>query len=128
MYYRRTRRHDIPLVTDLLILPDKESPSPFSPSWRKVAHPVSPDGQKRYLWYKTEKTWREMTEAERKNNIVTEIDVLFGKDQPWYGFDKVEHAAYDGVGRAEPVWVTYRKGIKRESMRLVWLAEPDWFL
>ena len=69
-----------------------------------------------------------MTEAERKNNIVTEIDVLFGKDQPWYGFDKVEHAAYDGVGRAEPVWVTYRKGVKREYMRLVCFAERNWLL
>lgn len=112
VYYRRTRRHDISLVTDLRVLPEKETPSPFSQSWHKVAYPISPGGQKRYLWYRTEKTWREMTEAERKNNIVTELDVLFGSDQPWYGFEKVEHAAYDGAGKVEPVWLTYRKGIK----------------
>lgn len=101
-------------MTELRVLPDKETPSPFSPSWVKVAYPISPAGEKRYLWYKLEKTWREMTEAEHKNDVVTEIDVLFGSDQPWYGFDKVDRAPYDGAGRAEAVWLTYRKGIKRE--------------
>ncbi len=83
-----------------------------------MAYPVSPRGDKRYLWYKAEKTWREMTEAERKNSLVTEIDVLFGSDQPWYGFEKVDQAVYDGMRNIEPVWLTYRKGIKREYMLL----------
>ncbi len=113
MYYRRTRRHDIPLVTDLRVLPEKETPSPFSPAWIRVAHPVNPFGEKRYLWYKAEKTWREMTDAERRNDLITEIDVLFGTDQPWYGFERVDRATYDGDGPREPVWLTYRKGIKR---------------
>ncbi|RDX54151.1 Metallo-dependent phosphatase [Lentinus brumalis] len=112
VYYRRTRRHDIPLITELRVLPDKETPSPFSHAWKRVAYPVSPRGDKRYLWYKAEKTWREMTEAERKNSLVTEIDVLFGSDQPWYGFEKVDQAVYDGMRNIEPVWLTYRKGIK----------------
>ncbi|KAI0714201.1 Metallo-dependent phosphatase [Cerioporus squamosus] len=112
VYYRRTRRHDIPLITELRVLSDKETPSPFGPAWQRVTYPISPRGDKRYLWYKAEKTWREMTEAERKSNIVTEIDVLFGSDQPWYGFEKVDRAAYDGMRNIEPVWLTYRKGIK----------------
>ncbi|KAM5544157.1 hypothetical protein V8D89_002206 [Ganoderma adspersum] len=113
VYYRRTRRHDIPLVTDLRVLPEKETPSPFSSAWIRVAHPINPFGEKRYLWYKAEKTWREMTEAEHKNDLITEIDVLFGSDQPWYGFEKVDRATYDGDGPREPVWLTHRKGIKR---------------
>ena len=121
MYYRRTRRHDIPLVTELRVLPEKETPSPFSESWVKVAHPLNPFGEKRYLWHKAEKTWRDMTDAERKNDLVTEIDVLFGSDQPWYGFDKVQQATYDGSELREPVWLTYRKGIKRKST--VWHSE-----
>ncbi|KAI0642441.1 Metallo-dependent phosphatase [Trametes meyenii] len=112
IFYRRTRRHDIPLVTELRVLPDKETPSPFSGAWHKVAHPVSPGGQKRFLWYKIDRTWRDMTDAERRSDIVTEIDALFGWDEPWYGFEKVERAAFDGANNVEPVWLTYRKGIK----------------
>ncbi|KAI9064007.1 Metallo-dependent phosphatase [Trametes sanguinea] len=112
VYYRRTRRHDVPLVTELKVLPDKETPSPFSDAWHRVAHPVNPSGQKRYLWYKIDKTWRDMTDAERRNDMVTEIDVLFGSDDPWYGFERVDQATFDGAGRVEPVWLTYRKGIK----------------
>ena len=102
-------------MTELRVLPEKETPSPFSESWVKVAHPLNPFGEKRYLWYKAEKTWRDMTDAERKNDLVTEIDVLFGSDQPWYGFEKVQQATYDGSELREPVWLTYRKGIKRKS-------------
>ncbi|KAI0369179.1 Metallo-dependent phosphatase [Pilatotrama ljubarskyi] len=112
VFYRRTRRHDIPLVTELRILPDKETPSPFSSAWQKVAHPINPSGEKRYLWYKADRTWRDMTDAERRNDIVTEIDVLFGSDDPWYGFEKVDRATFDGQGLKEPVWLTYRKGVK----------------
>ncbi len=113
MFYRRTRRHDIPLVTELRVLPDKETPSPFSSAWNRVAHPINPAGEKRYLWYKTDRTWRDMTEAERRTDIVTEIDVLFGSDEPWYGFDRANAAAFDGTNKKEPVWLTYRKGVKR---------------
>ncbi|TBU30138.1 Metallo-dependent phosphatase [Dichomitus squalens] len=112
VYYRRTRRHDIPLVTEIRVLPEKETPSPFSQSWIKVAHPLNPFGEKRYLWYNAEKTWRDMTDAERKSDLITEIDVLFGSDQPWYGFERVQQATYDGGGPREPVWLTYRKGVK----------------
>ncbi|OJT14478.1 hypothetical protein TRAPUB_8978 [Trametes pubescens] len=112
VFYRRTRRHDIPLVTELRVLPDKETPSPFSSAWNRVAHPINPAGEKRYLWYKTDRTWRDMTEAERRTDIVTEIDVIFGSDEPWYGFDRANAAAFDGTDKKEPVWLTYRKGVK----------------
>ena len=61
-----------------------------------------------------------MTDAERKNNIITVIDVLFGSDQPWYGFEKLERpVAPKNEGKKwENVWLTVRKGIKREIARL----------
>lgn len=124
MFYRRTRRHDIPLVSEIRVLRDKETPSPFSSAWTRVSHPINPAGEKRYLWYKTDRTWRDMTEAERRTDIVTEIDVLFGSDEPWYGFEKVNAATFDGTDKKEPVWLTYRKGVKRACnvSSLLWFS------
>ncbi|CCL98565.1 uncharacterized protein FIBRA_00565 [Fibroporia radiculosa] len=114
IYYRRTRRHDIPLVTELRIMRDSESPSPFSPAWHRVEQPVSPSGSPLYLWYKTEKTLLQMTPAERQNDLITEIDILFGDDKPWYGFERVDRPVLEAkpIIRRESVWVTYRKGVK----------------
>lgn len=121
MYYRRTRRHDVPLITEVRILPEKETPSPFDKYWNKVAHAINPIGEKRFLWYRAEKTWRDMTETQRRNDLITEIDVLFGSDVPWYGFEKADKAAFDGDDRVQPVWVTYRKGVKRTSIMSIFV-------
>ncbi|KAF9815990.1 hypothetical protein IEO21_04240 [Rhodonia placenta] len=113
IYYRRTRRRDIPVVTDLRILPDRETPIPFTADWHKVSHMVSPSGEKLYLWYRTEKTLLQMTTAERQNDLVTELDVLFGDDQPWYGFERLERPVLEAkpIVRREAVWITYRRGV-----------------
>ncbi|KAH9942026.1 Metallo-dependent phosphatase [Amylocystis lapponica] len=113
IYYRRTRRHDIPLVTDLRVLPERETPSPFGPSWHKVSRSVSPSGEKLYLWYKAEKTTRDLTTAEKQNDLVTEIDVLFGEDRPWYGFEKLPRPVLERKPAMlrESAWITYRKGV-----------------
>ncbi|KAH9926297.1 Metallo-dependent phosphatase [Epithele typhae] len=111
VYYRRTRRHDIPLVTELSILPENQTPPAGSTGWLRVDHPINPKGAKRYLWYKAAKAWKDMSEGERKNDVVTEIDVLFGSDTTWYGFEKVDQATFDGDGKTEPVWLTHRKGV-----------------
>ncbi|KIJ20637.1 hypothetical protein PAXINDRAFT_165536 [Paxillus involutus ATCC 200175] len=115
IYYRRTRRLDIPLVTDLQLLPAGEEPTPLTDPWFKVEHSIR-DGVLRaeplFLWYKTGKTATEMS-AEEKNNIITEIDVLFGEDRPWYGFEKLPPAVTpEKEGRLESVYVTYRRGVK----------------
>ncbi|EGN95034.1 hypothetical protein SERLA73DRAFT_125374 [Serpula lacrymans var. lacrymans S7.3] len=115
IYYRRTRRLDIPLVTDFQLLPAGESPTPLTDPWVKVDHSVR-DGVMRtdpiYLWYRTGKTLREMS-AEEKQQLVTEVDVLYGEDRPWYGFEKLEPAITpEQEGRLESVWMTYRRGVK----------------
>jgi hypothetical protein len=33
-------------------------------------------------------TAREMTDAERKNDLITELDITYGEGIPWYGFEK----------------------------------------
>lgn len=52
----------------------------------------------------------------QKQNIVTEIDVLFGDDRPWYGFEKLDPPTTPGQeGRMESAWLTYRRGQKGTS-------------
>ena len=64
-----------------------------------------------YLWYKTGKTSGNMS-PEEKANIITEIDVLYGEDVPWYGFEKLEPPTLEQTTRAEATWVTIRRGVK----------------
>lgn len=108
------------MITDIRILPEKETPSPFSPSWYKVSKPVSPRGQKLYLWYYKNQTLGEMSNAERQNNLITELDVTYGDDQPWYGFERLERpiATQNEGKKLESVWLTIRKGVKRTFTRL----------
>lgn len=115
MYYRRTRRLDVPLITEFKLLPSGEEPGTGTDMWFKVKRSIR-DGVMRekplYLWYKIGKAMNEMT-TEEKQQIITEVDVLFGEDRPWYGFEKVEPAVTpekDGV--IQSVYVTYRRGVK----------------
>ncbi|OJA13538.1 hypothetical protein AZE42_07319 [Rhizopogon vesiculosus] len=115
IYYRRTRRLDIPLITDLRLLPAGEMPDPLTDSWVKVDHSIR-DGvmhaESMFLWYLPGKTMNEMT-VEEKANLITEVDVLFGEDRPWYGFEKVEPpVTQEKEGKVDSVWVTYRRGVK----------------
>lgn len=105
------------MITDMRILPQKETPSPFSSSWHKVSTPVSPQGEKLYLWYYRNQTLGEMNQQERSDKLITEIDVTYGDDRPWYGFEKLERpvSTKNQKKKLEDVWLTVRKGVKRES-------------
>ena len=117
MYYRRTRRLDIPLINEVRVVPDGQTPYGNGPSkgWSRVKVPVSPRGRKMFLWYKAEKTLQQMSEQEMKN-IITEIDVIFGDDEPWYGFEKVEPPVAEGQVLSASVYITVRRGVKRTSL------------
>jgi hypothetical protein len=115
IYYRRTRRQDISLITELLLLPENELPSPISPFWHKVGRSIR-DGVPRspplYLWYRTGKTLSQMNAQERQEDVITELDVLFGEDTPWYGFEKLDPPTTpEEEGRVEAVSLTYRRGV-----------------
>ncbi|KAJ7720584.1 Metallo-dependent phosphatase-like protein [Mycena maculata] len=113
IYYRRTRRQDINLITDIKLYSESESPSP-SDSWTKV--PLSlrtgvTGVPPLFLWYQVGKTSGNMTPAERAN-IITELDVLYGDDIPWYGFEKLEPATMLRRGFEQTTSLTMRRGVK----------------
>ncbi|KAF8075000.1 Metallo-dependent phosphatase-like protein [Lyophyllum atratum] len=113
IYYRRTRRQDVNLITDIQLLLENEQPSP-SDDWHKVTVSLR-SGILRvpplYLWYRTGKTMAKMA-AEERANIITELDVLYGEDVPWYGFEKLNPPTMAEKGRVEATWITYRRGVK----------------
>ena len=78
---------------------------------------MSPRGPKRYLWYLKGKTLAEMTNEE-KRNIITEIDVTYGDDVAWYGFERLTPsiADKDAAKKLETVSLTIRRGVKRTSI------------
>ncbi|EDR14080.1 uncharacterized protein LACBIDRAFT_244580 [Laccaria bicolor S238N-H82] len=113
VYYRRTRRQDINLITDIRLLPEKEQPEPLD-GWHQ-AHTSLRAGVLRipplFIWYKTGKTAGQMT-SEEKAHIITELDVIYGEDVPWYGFEKLKPATLPEKGRVQATWLTYRRGVK----------------
>ena len=67
-----------------------------------------------YLWYQTGKQGGQMSPEERAN-VITELDVLFGDDDPWYGFEKIDPPLQESknIIQRESVWLTYRRGVHR---------------
>ncbi|KAJ2918633.1 hypothetical protein MD484_g1753, partial [Candolleomyces efflorescens] len=116
IYYRRTRRQDINLITDIKLLSEQETPTstPAQDNWHRVPTSLRTGILRTpplYLWYKTGKTSMDMT-AEEKNNIITELDVLWGDDIPWYGFEKLEPPTMEHSGRIQSTHITFRRGVK----------------
>ncbi|EIN09401.1 Metallo-dependent phosphatase [Punctularia strigosozonata HHB-11173 SS5] len=99
----------------LLLLPDKQSPPDIDDTWHKVSRSIKdgvPGAKPLYLWYKLGKTMREMT-AEDKAGLITELDVLYGEDVPWPGFEKLEPASTEEQAeRTSSVHLTYRRGVQ----------------
>lgn len=50
--------------------------------------------------------------AEEKAKIITELDVLYGEDTPWYGFEKIEPPTLSERKNTESTWITFRRGVK----------------
>lgn len=120
IYYRRTRRLDVPLITELKLLPEGEEPQSMSSVWHRVPRSTRTGAMglaPQFLWYKAEKTAQEMTEVERKNDLVTEIDVMFGEDIPWYGFQKLSPPTTpEVVNKRQSAYITFRLGVQRTSL------------
>lgn len=64
-----------------------------------------------FLWYQLGKTSAQMSADERKN-IITEIDVHFGDDIPWYGFEKLQPPTLISDGHTQDTFMTFRRGVK----------------
>ena len=70
-----------------------------------------------FLWYKAEKTAREMTDDEKKNDLITELDVTYGEDTPWYGFEKLSPPTTPEIkNKRQSAYITFRRGVKRMSL------------
>ena len=120
LYYRRTRRLDVPLITELKLLPEGEEPQSMSAVWHRVPRSTRTGATSlppQFLWYKAEKTAQEMTDAEKKNDLITELDVMFGEDIPWYGFEKLSPPTTPEIkNKRQSTHITFRRGVKRTSL------------
>lgn len=100
------------LIDDILLLGDNESP-PDSEGWTKSSTSLRRGVirvEPLYLWYHTSKTSAEMS-ADEKANIITELDIIYGDDMPWYGFERIEPMTLPSA-KFENTWLTIRRGIK----------------
>ncbi|KAL7419143.1 Phosphatase dcr2 [Cryptotrichosporon argae] len=131
IYYRRTRRLDVPLVAHIRVLPE---PPPTDladelSDWVKadgdLHSGVWPSQSEWRLWYKTrEQFWDGWKRAapgagavQRRTafddaDIITELDVVYGEDAPFFGFTRVEGGPVTDrkEGRWESVDVAFRRG------------------
>jgi hypothetical protein len=114
LYYRRTRRRDVPLISDIQLLPSDATPSGDG-DWTKAALSLR-DGVVRsaplFLWYRKDKTLADMSDDDRQS-LITELDVIFGDGDPWYGFEKLSPPTMEKTARTESVSITIRRGVKR---------------
>lgn len=80
VWYRRSRRLDVPLITSLLILADDEIdllPEPKS-AWHKAPGSLV-DGARNakkdvYIWYKLRPPLSDATDDEEVQDVITELD------------------------------------------------------
>ncbi|KAF9266823.1 Metallo-dependent phosphatase [Marasmius fiardii PR-910] len=113
IYYRRTRRQDVKLITNITLLPDNTEPWPVE-GWKKATTSLRKgwSSPPLFLWYYAAKTTSEMT-AEERMDLITEMDVLYGDDVPWYGFEKLNPPTLEGIpGKVESTRITIRRGVK----------------
>lgn len=106
LYYRRSRRFDVPYITSVVVL-DKGVPVPpgfilaagddlHSGAWprlpeQRLAYKLRyPPGYETPDGVAAENYQKEEGDAPVDEKLVlTEIDVLYGDDEPWFGFSKV---------------------------------------
>lgn len=169
VYYRRTRRFDAPLITDLLLLPDSAAPpgdvnlTEYTQAEGDFRDGVYPKRQKMRLWYKTRQGntegmtrvgrynvregrsnwWQWDSESDDSNEdsdsdsalsdettmsddqsskeIITELDILYGEQQPFFGFERVKNGPVlpkdsGNKGKVkESVDLVFRRGNPRKS-------------
>ncbi|CDZ97861.1 Predicted DNA repair exonuclease SIA1 [Phaffia rhodozyma] len=124
IYYRRSRRFDVPYITSLKIIPSSGPPPPSytkstgddltSGSWPALsglslayklqAVPGAFDGLDDSI----------QDEAEfQEADVITEIDILWGDASPWWGFKRIEPPIKEGTKRfPETQSLVVRMGIK----------------
>jgi hypothetical protein len=126
LYYRRTRRRDVPLISDIQLLSSGVTPSGDG-DWVKA--PLSlRDGivraQPLFLWYRKDKILQDMSDDEHQS-LITELDVLYGEGEPWYGFERLSPATTEKSARSETVSIAVRRGVRRALFCLQYALGPS---
>lgn len=138
MYYRRTRRLDVPLITAIRLLPEPppETLSAELEGWVKsdgnLHSGVWPSQEELRIWYKTrDQDWvrREKRQEEvsyEYGEVITEVDVVYGDDQPFFGFERVQggKVTEGKEGRWESVDLAFRRGTYGQLRRQRLLVVP----
>ncbi|ORY21337.1 Metallo-dependent phosphatase-like protein [Naematelia encephala] len=126
IYYRRTRRLDVPLISDIKIV-DEPVPDTLKSDlegWVKAEGDLHsgtwPTQPEKRLWYKLqEQDWDWKRSDKRQDeisydygNLITEVDVIYGDDDPFFGFERVQGGKVTEVkaGKWESVDLAIRRG------------------
>jgi hypothetical protein len=133
IYYRRTRRLDTPLISDIRVVPEPPPDTLLNEllGWTKadgdLHSGVWPNQPESRLWYKLQEQdwddWRardstiERQEMTGIGEVVTELDVLYGEAEPFFGFERVAGGKVLDAkpGKWDAVDIVLRKGVKGES-------------
>jgi hypothetical protein len=116
IYYRRTRRLDVPLITDLRVVPEPvpDTLSSDLEGWTMAKGDLHdgiwPKQPVSRLWYKlSDQRKRQDIEAE---GIITELDIIYGDAEPFFGFQRVQGGKIldEKAGKWESVDLAYRRG------------------
>ncbi|EIW71023.1 hypothetical protein M231_07534 [Tremella mesenterica] len=120
LYYRRTRRLDVPLITDIRVAPDPppEDIASELEGWTKASGDLHsgiwPTQPAMRLWYKVaDQTWDGWKRQEiMDEDYITELDVVYGDGDPWFGFERVQGGKVVDAkaGRWDSVDIAFRRG------------------
>ncbi|KAL7412473.1 Metallo-dependent phosphatase-like protein [Mrakia frigida] len=116
LYYRRSRRFDVPYITSIVVVKSsKDLPSGFVLSSGDDLHSGAwPRLPGLLLAYKLKNPPDDSLDGipVEEEEVVTEIDVLFGEGEPWFGFQRVEPRILEKSSRhPESVGLTVRMGV-----------------
>jgi hypothetical protein len=129
IFYRRTRRLDVPLITDLRVVPEPvpETLSSDLEGWTQAEGDLHdgiwPSQPTMRLWYKvTDQSL--LLDGKRQgmtseDQIITELDIVYGDAEPFFGFQRVQGGKVldEKAGKWESVDLAYRRGNPSESSR-----------
>jgi len=125
IYYRRTRRLDVPLITDLRVVPE---PVPDTlaldlEGWTQAKGDLHdgiwPTQPVMRLWYKLSDQGVKRQGITENDQIVTELDIVYGDSEPFFGFQRVQGGKVldEKAGKWESVDLAYRRGNPGQLIR-----------
>ena len=120
VWYRRTRRLDASLITDIRMLPESISTTLSDElqidGWIKAEgnlhSGVWPSQAEMRLWYTKQDATSRRRASVNDSSVITEIDVLYGDGPAFFGFERVPGGKImdEKAGQWESVDLTVRRG------------------